>query len=90
VRVATFLVGFIVGASIVALATIVIAPSRRVRAEERMDSEDVTRILLGQDPDEPTTQTPIVDVTDHPRNYDTSELQALRNIGQRTGGRRRR
>jgi hypothetical protein len=83
----TFLVGFVVGAAVVALATIVIAPSRRVRSERAVAREDVTRLLLGQDPDEPTSQVP---VAEHPRNYDASELAALRSIGQRGARGRRR
>jgi hypothetical protein len=87
--VTTFVVGFIVGASVVALLTIVIAPSRRVRSEQAMPREDVTRLLLGQNPDEPTIPPATSD--EHPRSYDPKELQALRNIGQsRAGGRRRR
>jgi hypothetical protein len=88
--VTTFIVGFIVGASLAALLLIVIAPSRRVRAEPELPPEDVTRLLLGEDPDEATIPPENAE-GDHPRNYDASELQALRNIGQgRTSGRRRR
>ena len=86
----TFVVGVIVGASLAALLIIVIAPSRRVRAEQPMEREDVTRLLLGQDPDEATI--PPEPSADHPRAYDPSELQALRKIGQGrpSSGRRRR
>jgi hypothetical protein len=87
--VATFIVGFVVGASLAALLIIVIAPSRRVRAEQPMEREDVTRLLLGQDPDDATIPPDTSD--EHPRAYDASELQALRRIGQaRASGRRRR
>jgi len=87
--VTTFVVGFIVGASLAALLIIVIAPSRRVRSEPEMPREEVTRLLLGQNPDEPTM--PPTPSNEHPRAYDPSELQALRNIGQpRAAGRRRR
>jgi hypothetical protein len=79
--VTTFVVGFIVGASLAALLTIVIGPSRRVRSEHSLPREDVTRLLLGEDPDEPTI--PPAPAPDHPRSYDPAELQALRNIGQR-------
>jgi hypothetical protein len=83
----TFLVGFIVGLSLAALMAIVIGPSRRVRAEERLGRDEVTRLLLGENPDEPTSPPEPVE---HPRNYDTAELQALRSIGQpRSSGRRR-
>jgi hypothetical protein len=83
----TFLVGVVVGASVVALATIVIAPSRRVRSEQALRREDVTRLLLGQDPDEPTTPVPVVQPQS--RSYDAKELAALRSIGQRPSRRRR-
>ena len=90
VGVTTFIVGFIVGASLVALLTIVVGPSRRVRSEQALPREDVTRLLLGQDPDEPTL-APHPPEEVHPRPYDAKELQALRNIGkERSGGRRRR
>jgi hypothetical protein len=85
--VATFVVGVIVGASLAALLIIVIAPSRRVRAEQPMEREDVTRLLLGEDPDEATI--PPEPTVDHPRAYDVAELQALRKIGQGRQSRRR-
>ena len=86
----TFLVGVIVGASLAALLIIVIAPSRRVREEPEMPREEVTRLLLGQNPDEPTMPPPAPG-DEHPRAYDPKDLQALRNIGQpRPAGRRRR
>jgi hypothetical protein len=85
----TFVVGFIVGASLAALLIIVIAPSRRVRSEQALPREHVTRLLLGQDPDEATMPPPPSD--EYPRPYDARELQALRSIGEpRTAGRRRR
>ena len=85
----TFVVGFIVGASLAALLIIVIAPSRRVRSEDGMPSEDVTRLLLGEDPDEISLPPEGAEI-DHPRAYDAKELQALRNIGQQRAGSRRR
>jgi hypothetical protein len=85
----TFVVGFIVGGSLVALLTIVIAPSRRVRSEQALPREHVTRLLLGQDPDEATI--PPAPSDEYPRPYDARELQELRNIGERrTASRRRR
>jgi hypothetical protein len=88
--VATFVVGFIVGASLAALAIIVIAPSRKVRAERALPQEDVAKLLLGEDPDEPSIPPEATaDDVEHPRTYDASELQALRSIGQRQGRRRR-
>ena len=84
----TFVVGFIVGASLAALLIIVIAPSRRVRQEPDLLREDVTRLLLGQDPDEATIPPSVSD--EHPRAYDPSELQALRNLGKTRAGTRRR
>lgn len=38
--------------SAIALVLIVVAPSRRVRAESRIDKEAETRLLLGEDPAE--------------------------------------
>jgi hypothetical protein len=90
--VATFVVGVIVGASLAALLIIVIAPSRRVRAEQAIPQDDVTRLLLGEDPDEIAIDSePAVVEVEHPRNYDAKDLAALRSIGQRqTSGRRKR
>jgi hypothetical protein len=93
--VTTFVVGVIVGASLAALLIIVIAPSRRVRSEPEMRDEDVTRLLLGEDPDDADDEDEISLVAEadaeHHRSYDAKELQALRNIGQpRAGSRRRR
>ncbi len=85
-----FLVGFIVGVSVAALLTIVLAPSRRVRSEAALPRDSVTRILLGQNPDEPTSPQPAVSDESH-RAYDAKELQALRNLGpERQTARRRR
>ena len=50
-RVLSFVVGLIVGASLVGLLTILIAPSRRVRAERPLPRDVETSLLLGQDPD---------------------------------------
>jgi hypothetical protein len=60
-----------------------------VRSEQALPREHVTRLLLGQDPDEATIPPSTSD--EYPRSYDARELQALRNIGDgRTAGRRRR
>ena len=41
----------IVALAVLALLVIVIAPSRRVRAEPRLDPEVEAALLLGEDPD---------------------------------------
>ena len=53
-----FVVGVVVGASIVALLMIVIAPSRRVRAEPPLPRDVEHKLLLGEDPDQPTIPPP--------------------------------
>jgi hypothetical protein len=75
-----FVVGLIVGASIAALLMIVIGPSRRVRAEHPLPPDVEARILLGEDPDQPTIPPP--PSVDHPRQYTPNELAALQRLGQ--------
>ena len=83
-----FVVGFIVGASVAALLAIVLWPSRKVREEQAIPRDDVTKLLLGEDPDEKTIPP---SPPEHDRAYDAKELQALRNLGQsRQSARRRR
>jgi hypothetical protein len=74
-----FVVGLIVGGSIVALLFIVIAPSRRVRAEKPLDRDVETQLLLGEVPE---TTIPPEPVPDHPRNYSENDLAELRRLGQ--------
>ena len=74
------LVGLIVGGSVVALLFIVIAPSRRVRAEKPLDRDVETKLLLGQDPDDPTI--PPEPAPDHPRRTARTDLAQLRRLGQ--------
>ena len=62
-----FVVGLIVGGSVVALLFIVFAPSRRVRAEKPLDRDVETKLLLGEDPDDPTI--PPAPSDDHPQPY---------------------
>jgi hypothetical protein len=83
-----FIVGIIVGASVVALLTIVIAPSRRVRAEQPLPTDVETKLLLGIDPDQPTI--PPAPEVDHARQYTPSELAALQRLGQPQSQSRRR
>ena len=75
-----FLVGIIVGASAAALLMIVIAPSRRVRAEQPLPPDVEMKLLLGQDPDQPTMPPP--PRADHPRQYTAEELAALSKLGE--------
>ena len=67
---------------------ILIAPSRRVRAEPPLSREEETKLLLGQDPDQPTI--PPEPSADHPRQYTPSELAALQRLGQEQSRRRKR
>jgi hypothetical protein len=85
--VAEFLVGVVCGLSIAGLLWIVIAPSRRARAETGMDPEVEATLLLGEAPDEPEPEVPS-SPPEHPRPYGAEELQALRRLG--SGSRRRR
>jgi len=83
-----FVVGIVVGASAAALLMILIGPSRRVRAEPPLSREEETRLLLGQDPEQPTI--PPAPTVDHPRQYSPSELAALQRLGQEQSRRRKR
>jgi hypothetical protein len=90
VGVLQFVVGLIVGASAVALLTILIAPSRRVRAEPPLPRDVETSLLLGQDPDQAIT--PPEPPNDHPAPYSPNDLAALRRLsteGQSRGRRKR-
>ena len=84
-----FVVGLIVGASTVALLMILIAPSRRVRAEPPLPKDVETRLLLGQDPDQPTIPPPQAS-DDHPAPYSPNDLAALRRLSAEGRGRRKR
>ena len=75
-----FLIGIIVGAAIVGLLVILIAPSRRVRAEHRLPPDVEAKLLLGEDPDQPTI--PPMPRPDHPRQYTPNELAALQRLSQ--------
>lgn len=84
-----FVVGIVVGASAAALLMILIAPSRRVRAEPPLSRETETRLLLGQDPERPTIPPP-PRVEEPPRQYTANELAALQRLGQEQQQRRRK
>jgi hypothetical protein len=75
-----FLVGIIVGAAIVGLIVILVAPSRRVRAEHPLPPDVEAKLLLGEDPDQPTI--PPTPRADHPRQYTPNELAALQRLSQ--------
>ena len=82
-----FLVGLVVGASFVAVLMIVIAPSRRVRAEPPLPRDVATKVLLGEDPDQPTIPPPSAD---HPAPYSPSDLAELRRLSAEHRSRRKR
>jgi hypothetical protein len=83
-----FFAGVVAGISAVALLVIVLAPSRRVRSESRLDREVETRLLLGVDPDlDPLAEPAAVE---HARpDFGAAELQALRQLDSERSGKRR-
>lgn len=83
-----FFVGLVVGASAVALIMIVVGPTRRVRAEPPLPDDVETKLLLGQDPEQPTI--PPSPPVEHPRQYSANELAALQRLGEQQRRRRRR
>jgi hypothetical protein len=83
-----FVVGIVVGASAAALLMILIAPSRRVRAEPPLSRDVETRLLLGMDPEQPTI--PPAPREEHPRQYTPNELAALQRLGQESQQQQRR
>ena len=88
---AQFFAGVVAGIAAVGLLVIVLAPSRRVRAEARLDREVETRLLLGVDPED-TSETPAVSPeAEHRPEFGAAELQALRQLGsERASSSRRR
>lgn len=87
-NVVEFVVGIVVGASAAALLMILIGPSRRVRAEPPLPREVETKLLLGQDPEQPTI--PPSPRVEHERQYTPHELAALQRLGQEEQQRRRK
>ena len=81
-----FFVGVVVGASIVALLVILIAPSRRVRAEPPLPRDVATKLMLGEDPEEQTIPPA---TTDHPAPYSPSDLAELRRLSAERPRRKR-
>jgi hypothetical protein len=75
-----FLVGIIVGAAIVGLIVILLGPSRQVRAEHPLPPDVEAKLLLGEDPDQPTI--PPTRRPDQPRQYTPNELAALQRLSQ--------
>ena len=86
--VVAFFVGLVVGASVAALLMIVIGPSRKVRAEPPLPYDVEAKLLLGQDPEQPTIPPP--PVVEHPRQYSPNELAQLQKLGEESRRRRRR
>ena len=84
-----FFAGVVAGIAAVGLLVIVLAPSRRVRAEARLDREVETRLLLGVDP-EVTAENAVVPSEEHRSDFGAAELQALRQLGNENAGSRRR
>ena len=83
----SFVVGLIVGASLVGLLTILIAPSRRVRAEPPLPRDVETSLLLGQDPDK--AAEPARPEEDHPAPYSPNDLAELRRLSESRSRRKR-
>ena len=86
---AAFFAGVITGVAAVGLLVIVLAPSRRVRAEARLDREVEPRLLLGVDPDV-ATAAETGPAVEHRSEFGAAELQALRKLGTEQAGSRRR
>ena len=89
VGVLSFVVGIIVGASLVGLLMILIAPSRRVRAEHPLPRDVETSLLLGQDPDQAAAPEQPSE-PDHPAPYSPNDLAQLRRLSTEGRGRRKR
>jgi len=85
----SFVVGLIVGASLVGLMAILIAPSRRVRAERPLPRDVETSLLLGQDPDA-VAAAEAPPEPDHPAPYSPNDLAELRRLSSESRGRRKR
>jgi hypothetical protein len=88
-RMAGFFAGVIAGVALVGLILIVLTPSRRVRADARLDREIETRLLLGVDPDaRDSSLEPAPEQREH-SDFGAKELQELRSIGvEKSSGRR--
>ena len=86
-RVLQFVVGLVVGASAVAALMIAIAPWRRVRAEPPIPRDAATKLLLGEDPDQPTIPP---STAEQPAPYSPSDIAELRRLSAEPRSRRRR
>ncbi len=87
-RVLSFFVGLVVGASLVALMAILIAPSRRVRAEHPLPRDVETSLLLGEDPDQSIGAD--APEADEPPSYSPNDLAELRRLSSESRGKRKR
>ena len=79
VTVLPFIVGLAVGASVAAFLMILIGPSRKVRAEGALPPDVEAKLLLGQDPEQPTIPPP--PRVDHDQPYTPNELAELQRLG---------
>jgi len=86
---AGFFAGVIAGVALVGLILIVLTPSRRLRAEARIDQEIETRLLLGVDPEAGDRATTEPDLEHAHADFGAKELQELRNIGTEKSSARR-
>ncbi len=80
-----FVIGIVVGAAVTLLIVIVVAPSRRVRAEAPLPMETQLRLLLGLNPEIPPTadgvEATVVAETPSPDwQFNTSQMQSLRDL----------
>jgi hypothetical protein len=85
--VVAFFVGLVVGASTVALLVILIAPSRRVRAEPPIPRTSKRACCSARIP---SRRRPAESTEDHPAPYSASDLAELRRLGSEQRQRRRR
>ena len=75
---------------VVVLVLVVVAPSRRVREEPPLDPEVEARLLLHQDPDEPTGESPTVAAISNAGDDDEpdklTDLDDLAELAELDGG----
>jgi hypothetical protein len=87
-RMLPFFAGVVAGISTVGLLVIVLAPSRRVRAEPGLDPDVETRLLLGVEPELDPPADP-GDAENTRPDFGAAELQALRQLDSSRPSKRR-